>query len=134
MSYCHAELASEVNNQEESELVRSVETITEGELPLLQRYFRLLPLCCLSGIFLGTHFSLWIFSLRYTSLTHSLLWVAMGPIVINGGTWLFYFEGVAGISVIVVQTPSTLETLGVLLGIVGAMIMLIGIQKVGDAS
>ncbi len=57
---------------------------------LLPRYVASLPLCVLSGFFLGVHFSMWVFSMRYTSLTHSLLWVSMGPIIINGSTWFLY--------------------------------------------
>lgn len=60
---------------------------------LLPRYVQSLPLCGVSGIFLGMHFSMWVYSLRYTSLTHSLLWVSMGPIVLNGGSWILYHLG-----------------------------------------
>jgi len=116
------------------------------EEPLLSRYWQSLPLCIISGIFLGIHFSMWVFSLRHTSLTHSLLWVSMGPIVLNGGTWFLYLLGqsqcmvtialCAAISLILVSVrrPSAMETTGVLLGISGAIVMLVGVKRVGSVN
>lgn len=117
------------------------------EEPLLSRYWQSLPLCIISGIFLGIiHFSMWVFLLRHTSLTHSLLWVSMGPIVLNGGTWFLYLLGqsqcmvtialCAAISLILVSVrrPSAMETTGVLLGISGAIVMLVGVKRVGSVN
>ena len=118
----------------EADDVNEEEVQEQEQVPLMPRYLRSLPLCCISGIFLGIHFSMWVFSLRYTSLTHSLLWVSMGPIVINGGTWFLYLLGVAGMCTgmnIIVNKPSNMETSGVFLGIMGAIIMLVGIQEIG---
>lgn len=106
----------------------------------LPRYLKSLPLCCVSGFFLGVHFSMWVYSLNYTSLTHSLLWVSMGPIVINGWSWFLHLLGknqcILSIFAICVSAtvfqhrkPSLLETLGVFFGICGAIIMLFGVQR-----
>ena len=76
---------------------------------------------------------------RSTSLTHSLLWVSMGPIVLNGGAWILYLLGqnqcIAGTVftsafafILHVRRPSAMETTGVLVGISGAIIMLIGVK------
>ena len=89
----------------------------------LGRYIRSIPLLMCSGFFLGIHFSSWVFSIQKTSLVHSLLWVSMGPIVINWGHWLFY--GCCDIS----SKPSFRETLGAMIGIAGACIMLGDVRK-----
>jgi len=106
---------------------------------LLPRYINSLALCTVSGIFLGIHFSMWVYSLRYTSLTHSMLWVSMGPICINGASWFFFSLGqrqciisalgVISISIPIMRKPSSKETFGALAGIGGAVIMLIGVHK-----
>ena len=48
---------------------------------ILSRVPQALPLLSLSGVCLGVHFVSWVYSLRMTSLTHSLLWVSIGPIL-----------------------------------------------------
>mmetsp|Transcript_52051 Transcript_52051/g.58138 ORF Transcript_52051/g.58138 Transcript_52051/m.58138 type:complete len:350 (-) Transcript_52051:229-1278(-) len=110
------------------------------EVELLQRYLKSLPLCCVSGFFLGVHFSMWVYSLNYTSLTHSLLWVSMGLIVSNGWSWFLHAirknQFILSIFALCVSTtvfqhrkPSLLETLGVYFSICGAIIMLLGVQR-----
>jgi drug/metabolite transporter (DMT)-like permease len=44
----------------------------------------------LSGFFLGLHFGTWVWSLDHTTLAHSLMWVTMYPILLNGGQWILY--------------------------------------------
>jgi drug/metabolite transporter (DMT)-like permease len=102
------------------------------EAPLLPRIFGALPLIILSGSCLGVHFSSWTYSLRETSLTHSLLWVSMGPIIINGGSWIAYLLGYN------TRSPSFIESGGTLIGLSGALIMLLdvrgGISEAGAPS
>ena len=43
-----------------------------------------------SGFFLGLHFGTWVWSLDHTTLAHSLMWVTMYPILLNGGQWILY--------------------------------------------
>jgi drug/metabolite transporter (DMT)-like permease len=45
------------------------------------------PLTALSGLALGVHFGLWVWSLQHTSLAHSLLLVSTSP-VLNVGVAL----------------------------------------------
>lgn len=105
---------------------------------------------------------MWVYSLRFTSLTHSLLWVSMGPIVLNAGTWFLYLmKKIADVAVgtntnnqylemsaliafcaaintelsLAVQClknirkPSIMETVGILLGIIGATVMVVGVKR-----
>ena len=106
---------------------------------LIPKYIRSMPLLLLSGFALGVHFSLWVYSLRHTSLTHSLLWVTMGPIVLNVGSWVAYGSStICGvwscccISGIVFRKPTILETIGAIVGVGGAGIMLLDIQMNDD--
>lgn len=94
------------------------------ELPplLVPRIIRSIPLITLSGFCLGIHFSSWTYSLRQTSLAHSLLWVSMGPIVINGGSWIMYAVRYTS------QSPSYFETGGTIVGLAGALIMLLDLK------
>lgn len=116
----------------EEPLEVEMEMEMELEAPLLPRIFRAIPLICLSGSCLGVHFSSWTYSLRETSLTHSLLWVSMGPIIINGGSWIAYMIGCNP------RSPSWIETGGTLFGLAGALIMLIdvnaGVREAGGPS
>lgn len=109
-----------------------VEVELDLEAPLLPRICGALPLIILSGSSLGIHFSSWTYSLRETSLTHSLLWVSMGPIIINGGSWTAYLLGCN------TRSPSWIETGGTLVGLSGALIMLLdvnaGIKEAGAPS
>ena len=90
------------------------------------KYISSIPLLLCSGFFLGIHFSSWVYSIEKTSLVHSLLWVSMGPIVINWGHWLLF--GCCGIT----SKPSMKETFGAILGITGACIMLADVSKDGS--
>jgi drug/metabolite transporter (DMT)-like permease len=101
----------------------SEETIAMELAPLLMpRIIRSTPLIVLSGFCLGIHFSSWTYSLRQTSLAHSLLWVSMGPIIINGGSWVMYACRYTS------ESPSYIETGGTLVGLAGALIMLLDIN------
>lgn len=90
---------------------------------LLSRFVTSIPLLMLSGVCLGVHFTSWVYSLRMTSLTHSLLWVSMGPILINGGCWIVYLVRLTKVR------PSLMETFGTLVGLSGALIMLLDVGK-----
>ena len=109
-----------------------LEAEVELEPPLLPRILRTIPLIFLSGSCLGVHFSSWTYSLRETSLTHSLLWVSMAPIIINGGSWIAHLIGCN------TRSPSWVETGGTLIGLAGALIMLLdvkpGISEAGGPS
>jgi drug/metabolite transporter (DMT)-like permease len=90
---------------------------------VLPQIWRAIPWLILSGFFFGIHFASWTYSLRETSMVHSLLWVSMGPIIINGGTWIAYLLGFNSS-----QSPSCFETGGAMVGLFGAMIMLLDIH------
>ena len=76
-----------------------------------------LGLMLLSGVFLALHFSTWIASLDYTSLTHSLLFVTTHPLVI--------LVGMAILSRFKEMKPaSTTEWIGGIIGVTGAIITL----------
>ena len=76
-----------------------------------------LGLMLLSGVFLALHFSTWIASLDYTSLTHSLLFVTTHPLVI--------LVGMAILSRFKEMKPaSTMEWIGGIIGVTGAIITL----------
>lgn len=100
---------------------------------ILPKFVKALPLLFISGVGLGTHFSMWVYSLRNTSITHSLLWVSMGPIVLNFGSWVLYMTSkvfaLYSFSMIMVKRPSWFETLGAILGIIGAVVMLLDINN-----
>lgn len=55
-------------------------------------------------------------------MAHSLLWVSMGPIIINAGTWIAFLTGYTSLA------PSWMETGGTLVGLTGALIMLLDIK------
>eukprot|EP00978_Attheya_sp_CCMP212_P014172 scaffold36052_cov51-Attheya_sp.AAC.3 len=106
------------------------------------KFKKALPWLVVSGFFLGVHFSSWVYSLRHTSLTHSMLWVSMGPILIHGTHWIWY--SCHGWVVLVLLTagwttlssslqpppkrPSSWETWGTLMGLVGALLLLLDIS------
>ena len=73
--------------------------------------------CCFSSSF-GT----WITSLDHTSLAHSLLFVTSHPIIIVIGTAIF------------VRKPRKLETIGALVGLIGASITLLDAKDSGDVT
>jgi drug/metabolite transporter (DMT)-like permease len=94
-----------------------IQSSTTEEQLIMPRIFQALPLLILSGICLGIHFSAWVWSLQLTSLTHSMLWVSMGPVLLNAGSWVFFLCGNHG-------APTCLESSGALVGFLGAVIML----------
>ena len=75
-----------------------------------------------SGIALAAHFGTWVTSLDHTSLAHSLLFVTSHPIIIVIGTAIF------------VRRPRKLETIGALVGLIGAGITLFDAKNSGDVT
>ena len=98
---------------------------------LISKYKEATPLLVCSGFFLGIHFSAWVYSIGKTSLTHSLLWVSMGPIVINWSNWSAFL---CCSSIIIVNRPSIEETFGAAIGLIGAIIMLGDVQSMTQDS
>lgn len=92
-------------------------------------YRKSMPLMALSGICLGLHFSAWVLSLQMTSLTQSLLWVSMGPIILNLFGWAMYLKSRGSMS-----PPSTLESLGAVTGVLGSAILLMDSGIRSDSS
>ena len=72
-----------------------------------------------SGLALAAHFGTWVSSLDHTSLAHSLLFVTSHPIIIVAGTALL------------VRRPHRLETIGALVGLLGASITLLDASNGG---
>lgn len=75
-----------------------------------------------SGVALAAHFGTWVTSLDHTSLAHSLLFVTSHPIIIVAGTALL------------VRRPHRLETLGALVGLLGAGITLLDAGNDGEVT
>lgn len=75
-----------------------------------------------SGLALAAHFGTWVSSLDHTSLAHSLLFVTSHPIIIVAGTALL------------VRRPHRLETLGALIGLLGAGITLLDAGNDGEVT
>ena len=75
-----------------------------------------------SGIALAAHFGTWVTSLDHTSLAHSLLFVTSHPIIIVAGTALL------------VRRPHRLETIGALVGLLGAGITLLDAGNDGEVT
>ena len=75
-----------------------------------------------SGVALAAHFGTWVTSLDHTSLAHSLLFVTSHPIIIVAGTALL------------VRRPHRLETLGALIGLLGAGITLLDAGNDGEVT
>lgn len=112
------------------------QSMNDNELLIIPKYIKSLPLLVLSGFALGVHFSMWVYSLRYTSLTHSLLWVCMSPIVLNISSWTAYISSrifvLSCFTGMLFRKPSLLETIGAILGVIGAAIMLLDSANVGS--
>jgi len=106
------------------------------DLPLIiPRFYSSLPLMICSGMFLGIHFSSWVYSVQTTSLAHSLTWVSMGPIIICWGQWILYICRSLCCAIFVnVKRPSWTETLGSIFGLSGAIIMLGDVTKFSSSS
>jgi drug/metabolite transporter (DMT)-like permease len=64
------------------------------ELRQLNRNQILLAIC--SGAFLALHFALWITSLKYTSVTSSVVLVAISPIFVAVASYLLFKEKING--------------------------------------
>lgn len=75
-----------------------------------------------SGLALAAHFGTWVSSLDHTSLVHSLLFVTSHPIIIVIGT------------AILVRRPHNLETIGALIGLLGAGITLLDAKNDGNVT
>ena len=78
-----------IQKKDQSEVRTLIQTTDKEEL-FLPRYKASLFYMALSGICLGIHFSAWVYAIEKTSLFHSLLWVSMGPIILNGGQWILF--------------------------------------------
>eukprot|EP00814_Leptocylindrus_danicus_P000013 CAMPEP_0116015310 /NCGR_PEP_ID=MMETSP0321-20121206/6767_1 /TAXON_ID=163516 /ORGANISM="Leptocylindrus danicus var. danicus, Strain B650" /LENGTH=440 /DNA_ID=CAMNT_0003485069 /DNA_START=28 /DNA_END=1350 /DNA_ORIENTATION=+ len=97
---------------------------------IIPRFYSALPLMICSGMFLGIHFSSWVYSVQTTSLAHSLTWVSMGPIIICWGQWILYICRSLCCSIFGnVKRPSWKETLGSIVGLSGAIMMLGDVAK-----
>ena len=75
-----------------------------------------------SGLALAAHFGTWVSSLDHTSLAHSLLFVTSHPIIIVIGTALL------------VRKPHKLETMGAIIGMLGAGITLLDASSDGEVT
>jgi drug/metabolite transporter (DMT)-like permease len=61
-----------------------------GNAELLAVWLRSLPILIAVGCILSIHFSLWVWGITHTSLTHSLLFVTAHPILIILASWSLY--------------------------------------------
>ncbi len=75
-----------------------------------------------SGLCLWIHFGSWVWSLDHTSLTHSLLFVTAHPLVFVAGLWLLK------------RPTNRQQTLGAVLGFLGAAVVLMGISSEGEVT
>ncbi len=75
-----------------------------------------------SGLCLWIHFGSWVWSLDHTSLTHSLLFVTAHPLVFVVGLWLLK------------RPTNRQQTLGAVLGFLGAAVVLMGVSSEGDVT
>lgn len=94
----------------------------EPEPPVRKTYLQALPLIGISGVCFGLYFSVWVIALAYTSVAHSLLFSGVCPIIFQGLAWikfgyLFCFDRDQAIR------PSTLGTLGTLIGIAASLLL-----------
>lgn len=80
------------------------------------------PWMVLSGFCLGLHFTAWVESLLRTSLTHSLLWVSVGPMLLNGASWILFWLGIQHR-----QQPGWKESFGAAMGVLGSCILLVDV-------
>jgi drug/metabolite transporter (DMT)-like permease len=79
---------------------------------------RTLIILVLSGVALALHFGAWVASLKYTTLTHSLLFVTAHPLIVVGG--MFFL----GLFASTVRQPTKRELVGALIGFAGAALTL----------
>jgi drug/metabolite transporter (DMT)-like permease len=97
---------------------REMDLVTRGRLTEKKTLLIILG----SGVALAAHFGTWVTSLDHTSLAHSLLFVTSHPIIIVIGTALL------------VRRPHKLETIGALIGLLGAAITLLDAKNDGDVT
>mmetsp|Transcript_19093 Transcript_19093/g.32693 ORF Transcript_19093/g.32693 Transcript_19093/m.32693 type:complete len:349 (-) Transcript_19093:88-1134(-) len=95
----------------------------DDEELMTTRIIKSIPFIFLSGFCLGIYFVSWVYSLSMTSLVQSFLFVNMGPVLINGGTWIAYFVGLHP------SVPSFGATGGTLVGLLGAFVIFLGISN-----
>ena len=79
---------------------------------------RTLGILALSGLALALHFGSWVASLKYTTLTHSLLFVTAHPLIVVAGMFLLGFMAIG------VRKPTRRELAGALIGFCGAALTL----------
>ena len=79
---------------------------------------RTLGILALSGLALALHFGSWVASLKYTTLTHSLLFVTAHPLIVVAGMFILGFVASN------VRQPTKRELLGALIGFCGAALTL----------
>ena len=98
-----------------------------------------LPLMAFSGLLLGVHFSSWVYSIDSTSLAHSLAWISMYPCCLTFGAWFtyayvkrysqdnlsFFCCGSGNEDMYIPVRPSYVETVGTVIGLAGALLMLL---------
>lgn len=80
---------------------------------------RTLAILALSGLALALHFGAWVASLKYTTLTHSLLFVTAHPLIVVAGMFIF------GIILTSVRQPTHRELFGAMIGFAGAALTLL---------
>ena len=79
---------------------------------------RTLGILALSGLALALHFGSWVASLKYTTLTHSLLFVTAHPLIVVAGMFFLGFLATG------VRKPTRRELSGALIGFCGAALTL----------
>ena len=79
---------------------------------------RTLGILALSGLALALHFGSWVASLKYTTLTHSLLFVTAHPLNVVARMFLLGFIAIG------VRKPTRRELAGALIGFCGAALTL----------
>lgn len=80
---------------------------------------RTVGILSLSGVALALHFGAWVASLKYTTLTHSLLFVTAHPLIVVGGMFMLGFFALG------VRQPTKRELYGALIGFTGAALTLL---------
>ena len=94
---------------------------------------RTLYIMCISGVSVAAHFGCWVASLDMTTLTHSLLFVSMHPIVVATGMYVLANlpsntrSYIQSWGVHEIRAPTRLEQFGVAIGVVGACITLLDV-------
>lgn len=107
---------------------------TANNVLLVPRLKQSLPILAVSGICLGIHFSAWVYSLRTTTLTHSLLWVSMGPLLLHSYQWIVWLIAMGSFdpqnsNTVSAKAPTKFETIGCVLGLVGSIVLLGDVRR-----